>query len=184
MVKRHFLLVLTVFLLVLYVNCGGDAANADIEGMVSHLTCWIVDMELDRLIERFEGTNPGITIKANHHADHTTDYLTALSHTNVELATGWTIEKHGIFVYQKTDSERVLPQNRLTMLNNIYHYIQHRDEFGNAPQFVGSPSNHAYDLCLASKYNSYQRWDPGKLVSRDLFRVRKNYQQSLAQEGY
>lgn len=282
MIKRYFLLVLTVFLLVLCVGCGEDSANADTEGTALHLTCWIEDMELDRLIEMFEETHPGVTIEVKAYYDDAEDFSTATSRMNAELATGgdvdlyylenaidvmalvnaglladlyplmesdesfatdeyyeniwesmelygslyeisagfqigaivgaqtllgdrtgWTIEEYQAFEAQQPDPETLLPQTRSSMLNwmmayamfdyidvgagtcsfdsdsftkwlefvasfpvnvdntiaaeaqtrgswfsGLYEYIQRRDEFGDALQFVGFPSDGAYSPCI------------------------------------
>lgn len=279
-IKRYCLLVLAVFLVALCTGCGEKSMDA--EGTVLHLTCWIEDMELDRLIEMFEETHPGVTVEVKQYYDDATDFSTATSRMNAELATGgdvdlyylenaidvmslvnaglladlyplmesdesfaaddyykniweamelygalyeipsgfqigaivgpqsflgdrtgWTIEEYETFASQQAEPETVLPQTRSTMLNNmmayamfdyidvdagtcsfdsesfanwlefvasfpeyvdntvaaeaqakgswtsgLYHYIQYRDEFGDALQFVGFPSDSAYNPCI------------------------------------
>lgn len=280
LIKRNCWLILMVFLIALCSGCGGDSKEA--EGTVLHLTCWIEDMELDRLIEMFEKEHPGVTVEVKQYYDDATDFATATSRMNAELSTGgdvdlyylenaidvmalvnaglladlyplmesdesfaaedyynnvweamelysalyempagfqigaivgpqtllgdragWTVEEYKAFVSQQAEPETVLPQPRSTMLHNmmayamfdyidmdagtcsfdnesfvnwlefvasfpeyvdntvaaeaqvkggwtsgLYHYIQYRDEFGDALQFVGFPSDSAYNPCI------------------------------------
>ena len=92
MIKKSLILMAAAVLMLLCAACGADSERTADAETVLHLTCWIEDMELDRLIEEFEAAHPGVTVRVKAYYDDKSDFSVAASRMNAEIATGDSVD--------------------------------------------------------------------------------------------
>lgn len=129
MIKKSLILLTCAVAMLLCAACGADSESTADTETVLHLTCWVEDMELDRLIEEFEKAHPGVTIQVKAYYDDKSDFSVAASRMNAELATGDSVD-----LYYLENAMDVMSLVNVGLLADLYPLMQadesfHPDEF-------------------------------------------------------
>lgn len=85
MQKKIFSLILAFLVLLICPGCADE--GADDGSTVLHLTCWIYDLELEKLIDQFEKEHQGVTIEVKQYYDDAGELATKMSRMNAEIVT-------------------------------------------------------------------------------------------------
>lgn len=124
MMKKSLIWIVSTVLVILCAACSTEPESTDTTETVLHLTCWIEDMELDRLIEEFENEHPNVTIKVKAYYDDKSDFSIATSRMNAEIATGNSAD-----LYYLENAMDVMSLINVGLLADLYPLMQADESF-------------------------------------------------------